>query len=369
MRFTCEKNQLVLGLNVAGRTVAQKSSLSVIEGILCCAGLGISLTGYNMETAITINIEADVTDAGRCILPAKLFGDIIRRLPEGPVTVVVDDNYKVSIRSGYASFTISAESADDYPELPDVNAGKPIYIPQKQLKDLISGTLFAVSENQGRPIHTGVKFEIANDSITAIAVDGFRLARRTYRPEEDTGRNLSFVVPAHGLKEAEKILTDTDDRASFTLGTKHILFQIGSATLVCRLLEGDFLDWRRVVPTNCPIKLIAHVSDLASSVERVGLIVSEKYKSPVRCVFSHQEVLMRTNTTIGAAEDRCSLAGDGKELEIGFNVRYLADALRVIPSDEVTLELTNGLSPLVMTPVDDKHDFAYMILPVRIKNG
>jgi len=167
----------------------------------------------------------------------------------------------------------------------------------------------------------------------------------------------------------EKILTDSDDMASFTLGPKHILFQIGGATLVCRLLEGDFLDWRRVVPTNCPVKLIAHVSDLASSVERVGLIVSEKYKSPVRCVFSHQEVLMRTNTTIGAAEDRCSLAGDGKELEIGFNVRYLADALRVIPSDEVTLELTNGLSPLVMTPVDDKYDFAYMILPVRIKNG
>jgi len=369
MRFTCEKSLLVQGLNVAGRTVAQKSSLSVIEGILCVAGLDISLTGYNMETAITINIEAEVTDAGRCILPAKLFGDIIRRLPEGPVTVVVDDNYKVSIRSGYASFTISAESAEDYPELPDVNAGKPIYIPQKQLKELIGGTLFAVSENQGRPIHTGVKFEVAEESVTAIAVDGFRLARRTYHTEEPTGRNLSFVVPAHGLKEAEKILTDTDDRASFTLGTKHILFQIGSAILVCRLLEGDFLDWRRVVPTNCPVKLIAHVSDLASSVERVGLIVSEKYKSPVRCVFSHQEVLMRTNTTIGAAEDRCPLAGDGKELEIGFNVRYLADALRVIPSEEVTLELTNGLSPLVLTPVDDKYDFAYMILPVRIKNG
>ena len=128
------------------------------------------------------------------------------------------------------------------------------------------------------------------------------------------------------------------------------------------------MDWRRVVPTNCPIQLIAHVSDLVSSVERMGLIVSEKYKSPVRCKFSNQQVYMRTNTTIGAAEDRCSLAGDGKELEIGFNVRYLADALRAIPSEEVTLELTNGLSPLVMTPVDDKQDFAYMILPVRIKN-
>ena len=369
MRFTCEKSMLVTGLNVAGRTVAQKSSLSVIEGILCKAGHGISLTGYNMETAITYDIEAEVSDPGECILPAKLFGDIIRRLPEGPVTVVVDESFKVSIRAGYASFTISAESAEDYPELPDVNSGRPIQIPQTKLKELISGTIFAVSENQGRPIHTGVKFEVTDTSITTIAVDGFRLARRTYHPEEGTARELSFVVPAAGLKEVEKIVTDSDEMAAFTLGTKHILFQVGNATLVCRLLDGEFLDWRRVVPTNCPVKLVANVSDLASSVERVGLIVSEKYKSPVRCVFSNQELLMRTNTTIGAAEDRCSLAGDGKELEIGFNVRYLADALRVIPSDEVTLELTNGLSPIVLTPVDEKYDFAYMVLPVRIKNG
>ena len=369
MRFTCEKSMLVQGLNIAGRTVAQKSSLSVIEGILCKAGLGLSLTGYNMETAITYEIEAEVADPGQCILPAKLFGDIIRRLPEGPVTVVVSDDYKVSIRAGYASFTISAESAEDYPELPDVNSGRPIRIPQTKLKELISGTIFAVSENQGRPIHTGVKFEVTDTSITAIAVDGFRLARRTYHPEESTERELSFVVPAAGLKEVEKIVADVEDMASFTLGTKHILFQIGKATLVCRLLEGEFLDWRKVVPSNCPIKLVANVGELASSVERVGLIVSEKYKSPVRCVFSHNELLMRTNTTIGAAEDKCSLAGDGKELEIGFNVRYLADALKVVPSEEVTLELTNGLSPIVLTPVDDKFDFAYMVLPVRIKNG
>ncbi len=367
MRFTCEKSMLVGGLNIAGRTVAQKSSLSAIEGILCRAGDGLCLTGYNMETAISYLIPADVSDPGECILPARLFGDIVRRLPEGPVTVVVDESFKVSIRAGYASFTISAESADDYPELPDVNTGKSIRIPQNALKNMISSTIFAVSENQARPIHTGVKFEVEQDRISAIAVDGFRLARRTFHPEEPIGRELSFVVPAAGLKEVEKILQDTDDSASFMLGSKHILFQIGSATLVCRLLEGDFLDWRRVVPTDCPIKMVANVGDLSSSVDRVGLIVSEKYKSPVRCVFSDQVLLMRTNTTIGAAEDRCALAGDGKELEIGFNVRYLADALRVVPSEEVTLELTNGLSPIVMTPVDDKYDFAYMILPVRIK--
>ena len=369
MRFTCEKSMLLQGLNIAGRTVAQKSSLTVLEGILCKAGQDLNLTGYNMETAISCQIEAEVFDAGECILPARLFGDIIRRLPEGPVTVLVDENYKVSIRAGYASFTISAESANDYPELPDVNTGRSVQIPQNALKNLISGTIFAVSDNQARPIHTGVKFEVEEDTVSAIAVDGFRLARRTWHSESPAGRNLSFVVPAAGLKEVEKILTDSEEEASFTLGPKHIMFQIGTSTLICRLLEGDFLDWRKVVPSNCPVKLVANVSDLASSIERVGLIVSEKYKSPVRCVFSDQVLQLRTNTTIGAAEDRCSIAGDGKELEIGFNVRYLADALRAVPSEEVVLELTNGLSPIVLTPVDEKHDFAYMVLPVRIKNS
>ena len=369
MRFTCEKNMLVQGLNIAGRAVAQKSSLSVIEGILCKAGLGLSLTGYNMETAITYQIEADVSDPGECILPAKLFGDIVRRLPEGSVTVVVDENYKVSIRAGFASFTISAESAEEYPELPDVSTGRAVHIPQNRLKELISGTIFAVAEDQGRPIHTGVKFEITENSVTAIAVDGFRLARRTFHHDQVADRDFEFVVPAQALKEVEKILTDSEEDAAFTLGPKHILYHLGNATLVCRLLEGEFLDWRRVVPTKCPIKLVANVSDLASSIDRVGLIVSEKYKSPVRCIFSNQELQLKTNTTIGAAEDRCSIAGDGNELEIGFNVRYLADVLRVVPGDEVTLELTNGLSPIVLTPCDDKTDFAYMVLPVRIKNS
>lgn len=369
MRFTCEKSALVSGLSIASRTVAQKSSLSVIEGILCKTGLGLSLTGYNMETAITYDIPAEVDEAGACILPAKLFADIVRRLPEGPVTVTVDESFKVSIRAGFASFTIAAESADDYPDLPDVGEGHGVKIPQNALKNLISGTIFSVSENQSRPIHTGVRFEVENMAISAIAVDGFRLARRTYHPEESTERTMAFVVPAPALKEVEKILTDTDENATFTLGTKHILFEVGAATLVCRLLEGDFLEWQKVVPTNCPIKMVANVADLTSSIERVGLIVSEKFKSPVRCLFSDQMVYLKTNTTIGAAEDQCSLAGDGKELEIGFNVRYLADALRAVPSEEVTLELTNGLSPIVLTPVDEKQDFAYMVLPVRLKNA
>lgn len=366
MEFTCEKSMLVQGLGIASRTVSPKSSLPVLEGVLCRAGYGLELTGYNMETAITCRIEADVTSSGACVLPARLFGDIVRRLPEGPVTVEVDDRYRVSIKAGYAAFSISAESAEDYPELPDVNSGKSVKIPQKVLKELISGTIFAVSENQGRPIHTGVKFEVADETVSAIAVDGFRLARRTWHPETGLGREMNFVVPAAGLKEVERILSDGEEEAAFVLGPKHILFQIGTSTLVCRLLEGSFLDWRRVVPTNCPIKLVADVGDLSAAIERVGLVVSEKYKSPVRCVFDNQVVHLRTNTAIGEATDRCILAGDGKGLEIGFNVRYLADCLRAIPSEETVLELSNGLSPIVMTSAEEKFDFSYMVLPVRM---
>ena len=177
---------------------------------------------------------------------------------------------------------------------------------------------------------------------------------------------MRFIVPGKTLGELLKLMGE-EGNVVVEASRKHILFDMGNCTLVSRLLEGDFLDWKRVVPTGCPIKLIASVSELAASVDRVGLIVSEKYKSPIRCTFANQELQMRTSTTIGSAEDKCSYAGDGQELEIGFNVRYMADALRAIPSEEVTLELTNGLSPIVLTPVDQKHDFAYMILPVRIK--
>ena len=369
MRFTCEKNMLVSAISVASRTVAQKSTLTAIEGIYCQATIDrLELTGYNLETAITVSVEADIRDAGGCIMPARLFFDIIRRLPDGPVSIAVDENYKVSIKAGFSNFNISASNAEDYPELPDVESRNGVKIPQGKLREMISGTLFAVSENQSRPIHTGCLFEVEESAISVVAVDGYRLARRTYHPQEPTGRNLHFVVPAAALKEVEKILGEDGD-VTFTLGPKHILFEMGEATLVCRLLEGDFLDWRRVVPTDSPIKLVANVSDLTASIERVGLIVTEKLKSPVRCTFGDQVATFRTSTTIGAAEDRCSFAGNGQEMEIGFNCHYLIDALRAVPSEEVCLELKNGLSPIVFTPVREEDDFAYMVLPVRLRSN
>ena len=369
MKFTCEKALLVSAISVASRTVAPKSAIPSLEGLLVKAGVKVMLTGYNLETGITVGVPADIAEPGECIMPARLFFDIIRKLPDDEVTVSVDESFRVSIRGGISSFTITAMTAEDYPELPDVESEKGIPVPQRELREMISGTIFSASENMARPIHTGCLFEIADESVTVVAVDGYRLALRRYIPEQPLERTVKFVAPAAALKEVEKILDDTDDPAVIYLGTKHILFMIGDATLVCRILEGEFLDWRRVLPQNNPIKVAANVREVTDSIERVSLVISEKIKRPVRCTFGHNTADVRTTSTIGEAHDMGSTAGDGKDLEIGFNSRYLLDALRAVPTPEVSLELINGLSPIVLNPCDGSGKFSYMVLPVRLKAG
>lgn len=370
MKFTCEKVKLVSAISIAIRTVSPKSAISALEGIHVRAGENLHLTGFNLETGISVQMDAEISECGECVMPARLFFDIVRKMPDDYVTVFVNDNLKANISSGISSFSIMAMDAEDYPELPDVAFSNGISIPQRALRELIGGTIFATSQNQARPILTGCLIEVEEYDITMVAVDGFRLARRSYHTSIPTGRLLKFVVPADALREVEKILEDTEENAVFTLGPKHILFEIGNATLVCRILEGEFLDWRRVIPDFNPIRLCANVSTITNSIERVNLIVSEKIKSPVRCLFSKDCADFRTVTTIGSAHDACSVSGDGKELEIGFNCRYLLDALKAIPTSEVILELSDQLSPIVLTPCDkNEYDFSYMVLPVRLKAG
>lgn len=204
MKFTCEKNALVSAISVASRTVAQKSTIPALEGIYIRAGVKLTLSGYNLETGITISVDAEIQQTGACIMPSRLFFDIIRKLPGDTVSISVDEKFKVSIRGGISSFSITAMSSEDYPELPEVESDKGISLPQNELKAMIGGTSFAVSENQARPIHTGCLFEVEDSSITVVAVDGYRLALRRWKSEEPIGRTLKFVVPAAALKEAEK---------------------------------------------------------------------------------------------------------------------------------------------------------------------
>ena len=369
MKFICEKAILLNGVTVASRTVSSKNSIPALEGILVRAGVDLEMTGYNLETGISVKVEAEISEQGTCVFPTKLFSDIIRKMPDEPVSIEVDSEYKATIRCGVSLFHIMVLSAEDYPELPEVDSEKSISIPQRELKGLIGGTIFSISDSQARPIQTGCLFEIEEDSITVVAVDGYRFARRCYRPDTAIERKVKFVAPGAALKELEKILADTDEPAYFTLGSKHLMFKIGDVDLICRLLEGEFMDWRRVVPNSSPILLVANVAEMVNSIERVSLIVSEKVKTPLRCRMEENYVEFRTISTLGSASDSCAIAGDGKGMEIGFNCRYILEALRAVPTPEAQLNLNNSLSPMVITPTDGTDSFSYMVLPVRLKAG
>lgn len=367
MRLVCDKNSLTNAISIVSRTVSPKSNLAFLEGIYLIADEeGLRLTGYNLETGITVRMESRVRQSGECIMPTRMFSDVVRKLPDEIVTIEMDDSYRVTIQSGVAKVQLMASASDEYPQLPEVEEETAVSLPQNALRNMISGTLFAVSDDTANPVYTGCLVETEGNTINMVAIDGYRMAKRSFHSDCDFPA-MSFIVPSSALRELEKILTDSDEIARFCLGKKHISFSIGEATLICRLLEGKFADWRRFIPKSVPITLVANVATITAAVERVGLIVSEKYKSPVRCLFSKDSVQFRTVTTIAAANDGCSLAGDGKDTEVGFSCRYMLEALKAVPTTEVTLLLDDGLSPILLVPCEgETEDFTYLIQPVRL---
>ena len=369
MKLSCEKLLLQNAVNTASRAVAAKSSIPALEGLLLQCGDGtLTVSGYNMQTGIRTRFSVEESESGELVLPARLFGDIIRRMPDDVITLTANsENSVVHLSCGDADFDILSLSAADFPELPEVEEKYSVSLPEKTLKAMIQQTSFAVSTNEARPIHMGELFEIGENGLTVVAVDGFRLALRREPLERIEGGAFSFVAPGTALNEVEKICEDIDSFASITLGQRHILFEIGETELICRRLEGEFLDYKNAIPRRNPITLTVESKVLLESLDRVSVVISEKLKSPVRCVFEQDRVLLSARTANGDAKDVCRLAGDGQGLEIGFNNRYLMDALRYAPASELRLELNTGISPAILVPTDGEENFLYMVLPVRLK--
>ena len=371
MKFSCEKLLLQTAVNTASRAVAGKSSIPALEGLLfICSGESLTVSGYNMQTGIRTRFPADVAEEGELVLNARLIGEILRRLPDDAVTVTSDEKFLVHLSCGDADYDISGLSAADFPELPEVEEKYAVMLPEKTLKAMIQQTSFAVSTNEARPVHMGSLFEVADAGLTVVSVDGFRLALRREPLEKMEGGAFSFVAPGSALNEVERICEDIDELLTITLGQRHILFEVGETELICRRLEGEFLDYKNAIPRRNPIAVLADTKTMLQSLERVSVVISEKLKSPVRCVFDRDRVVLSARTANGDAKDVCRIAGDGQGLEIGFNNRYLMDALRYAPADTVKIELNTGISPAVIVPVEGEENFLYMVLPVRLKaNG
>ncbi|MDD3346078.1 DNA polymerase III subunit beta [Oscillibacter sp.] len=367
MKFSCEKALLQNAITVASRAVAQKSSIPALEGLLLHADQELTISGYNMQTGIRTKLSANVTDGGDLVLNARLFGDIIRRMPDDVVTFSADEKQMVHLCCGDADFDILGLSAADYPDMPEVEDEYSVSLQQKTLRAMIEEVAFAVSTNESRPVHTGALFEISDSGLTMVAVDGFRLAVRREPLEKMEGGAFFFVAPGSALNEVKNICGDVEDLAAVTLGKRHILFEVGNTELICRRLEGEFLDYKNAIPRKNPISVIADTKQLIESIDRVSVVISDKLKSPVRCLFDYDKVVLSAKTGNGESKDVCRLCGDGGGLEIGFNNRYLMEALRYAPADTVKIELNTGVSPAIIVPTEGAENFLYMVLPVRLK--
>ena len=367
LRFSCEKALLQTAVSTASRAVAAKSSIPALEGILLEGTTCLTLSGYNMQTGIRTAFEAEIHQEGRIVLNARLFGEIIRKMPDDIIVFSADEKYMVHLSCGDASFDILGLSADDYPDLPEVDDEFSVSIQQRTLKAMINQTSFAVSTNESRPVHTGSLFEVDDKGLTVVSVDGFRLALRREPLERIDGGAFRFVAPGSALKEVENICADSDDLITVIQGKRHLLFEAGSTQLICRRLEGEFLNYRTAIPRSNPICVEVENKAMLESLDRVSVVISEKLKSPVRCVFDADRVYLSAKTGNGEAKDICSVSGDGAGLEIGFNNRYLMDALHYAPAERVRMELNTSVSPCIITPVSGEDNFLYMVLPVRLK--
>ena len=368
MKFSCEKALLSAAVSTASRAVAPKSSIPALEGILIEAGDTLRLTGYNLETGIQATVPAEIREKGSLVLSARLFSEIVRKMPDDMVTFV-SNGYNVNIKCGLSEFNILATDPEEFPELPEVDQQNALTLPQPVLRSMISQTLFAVSTNESRPVHTGSLFDVDGDSLSVVSVDGYRLALRKETVAEKHGMDkFSFVVPGSALSEVEKICSGEGD-VTVTQGARHILFKAGDILLVCRRLEGEFLPYKNAIPRNNTIGITVDSRTLMASLDRVSLIISEKLKSPLRCVFGDEELSITTKTAIGDAADQCPIEGSGGGLEIGFNNKYLMDAVKNAPAEKLRMEFTTGVAPCVILPAEGEEKFVYMVLPVRLKAG
>ncbi|MBR2521388.1 MAG: DNA polymerase III subunit beta [Oscillospiraceae bacterium] len=367
MKFSCEKALLLSAAVTASRAVIQKSNIPALEGILIEAKDGLFLTGYNLETGIRTAISADIPEKGAIVLSARTFTDIIRSMPDDFITISSDENFNTKLKCKSSEFNIVGMDPGEYPELPVTDMKNSFSIEEGKIKALIGQTIFSASDNETRPVYTGELFEIEDSTLTVVALDGYRVALRKDTVTNNSGAAFSFIVPGSALKEVDRISSDTDSVIEVRQGSKHVVFQFENVTLISRLLEGEFLDYKNAIPRKDKTVCTFDRDSLKAAVERVSVIISDETTYPIRCTFSDRTLKMKVLTTIGSAYDECEMDADAGDTEIGFNSKYLLDAIKSAHCDTLKIEVGTSVTPVVIVPAEGEENFLYMILPVRLK--
>ena len=371
MKFVCYKDVIIKALNSVVKGVASKTTMPILEGILIQTNDDeIKLTTYDLEIGIEYTMKCEIIEQGSTVVNATMFTEIIRKLPDSEINISVNENNLLVIECEGSLYKLATMNPDEFPELPKIEVENSITLEQSALKNMIRKTIFAVSTDENRPIFSGCLFEIKNNKLNVVAIDGFRLALRTINlpfPVND----FKAVIPAKTLNEVNKIVADSFEEIKIGVSKNQALFEMENCKLVTRILDGEFLNYSSVIPTTWQTRVKVNRNDLLNSFERISLIssssIEKEKKYPVKVSVDIGKMTISCTNQTGDAKEDVYISTEGKYLEAGFNPKYFLDCLKAIDDEEVYLEFGSNISPCLVKSIEN-NDYVYMILPIRLKN-
>ena len=372
MKIIFEKDKMIKALNSVTKAVATKTTMPILEGILIQTNNDdIKLTCYDKELGIEYIIkENNVLEQGSTVVNAIMFSEIIRKLPDTNITISINENNLLVIECEGSVYKLATMNPDDFPQLPEINVENSIELEQNTLKDMIRKTIFAISTEENRPVFTGCLFEVKNNKLNVVAVDGFRLAWKSKILNTKTN-DFEAVIPGRTLQEINKILIDSFDLIKLGIAKNQALFEIENCKIVTRLLDGEFLKYSEVIPKKWETRVRVNKNLISNCFERISLISSssrEKEKRyPVKLNVEVGKIKISCTNQTGDAKEEIFTTTEGQDLEAGFNPKFFLDVFRNIDDEEVYIDFGTSISPSVIRSIEDDGDYQYMILPVRLK--
>lgn len=366
MKFSCEKNVILEAMTTTSKAASSKSTIAALEGVLLeLNDNALTITGYNLEIGIRTEISVQNGVNGSTVINAKMLTDMIRKMPSGTIVFEVGDNNAATIVCGSTEMSVMCMRADEYPPVPQASVENGFTMPQKTLKSMIVQTKYACAVTDTKPALTGCLFDISENTLNVVAVDGIRIALRR---EPLTYEDTKFIVPARTLEELVHLLSDENDKnITISIEKNQISFEIGSYTMISRLINGEFMEYKKHL--DCTDTVFAEVKcrEIIEVLDRAMLFINEKNKSPIRCEFNGDNLTLSCSTSLGKVNDKIGIKYNGEPITIGFNTKFLLDAFRASDSDSVKLILTGAaVSPVIIVPMEGR-EFTFLLLPMRLK--
>lgn len=366
MKISCSKANLLAALNIVSKAVSTKTTMPILECILIDVySDSIKMTANDLELGIETVLDGKVIEMGRIAIEAKIFNDIVRKLPDSEVIIESTPDYKTIIRCEKAKFTLSSKSGEDFTELPEIEKEKKITISQFTLKEVIRQTIFSISDNENNKLMTGELFEIKNGKLTVVSLDGHRISLRNINLKEG-GDDVSVVVPGKTLGELYKIINGgADDMVNIYFTDNHILFEFENTVVVSRLFEGEYYKIVNMLSMDYKIKVEVNNKELLDCIDRASLLIKESDKKPIIVsIKDDNNMYLKVDTFMGSMNEEIEIDKEGEEIIIGFNPKFVMDVLKVIDDEKITLYMKDSKSPCIIRDIEE--NYIYVVLPVNI---